>query len=202
MELAAEFTGAAAWLNKTFYSFDYYWLQFWHENAQAYGNFLTPFMNLISLLGKAGIFLILLSLVLCISKKTRLTGITMLVALAIGAVITNLIIKNVVARPRPYETLAEFRTWWQAVGGPVMIDYGFPSGHTTAATASMTALFLRTKNPLLRIIAVIFPVLMMISRVYLAVHYPSDVLTGLLVGILAGVLSYLIINRWLRGREA
>ncbi|MBQ4046394.1 MAG: hypothetical protein II627_08065, partial [Lachnospiraceae bacterium] len=64
MELASEFTSAAAWLNETFYSFDHYWLHFWHQIAQEYGGILTPFMKLISLLGKGGIFMILLSLTL------------------------------------------------------------------------------------------------------------------------------------------
>ena len=194
MELASEFTSAAAWLNETFYSFDHYWLHFWHQIAQEYGGILTPFMKLISLLGKGGIFMILLSLTLCIFKKTRLMGITMLIALAIGAVFTNLILKNMIARPRPYDTTAEFRMWWQAVGGALMSDASFPSGHTTVAADSMTVLFLRTRKPGLKVLAVLFPIIMMISRVYLAVHYPSDVLAGLVIGIIAGIMSYYLIN--------
>ena len=100
-------------------------------------------------------------------------------------------------RIRPYNTLqgnSDYWNWYIGAGALSESDYSFPSGHTTGAFEVATALFLCFKSEKKKI-AYIFPVIAictMGSRVYLMVHYASDVLAGLVVGIVAGILGYLI----------
>jgi len=116
----------------------------------------------------------------------------MLIGLAIGAIITNLGLKPTVARPRPYaDESSIFYQFWLTVGQNMESDKSFPSGHTTAAFAAMTPLFLEGKKSV-KICAILFAVLMGIARIYLCVHFPSDVLAGIIVGIIGGVLGVLI----------
>ena len=119
----------------------------------------------------------------------------MLLGLAIGAIITNLGLKIFIARPRPYaDQNSMFHDLWLTVGQNVESDKSFPSGHTTAAFDSMMPVFLLGKRRL-RIIAVCFAVLMGIARIYLCVHFPSDVLGGMLVGIFAGCIGTLMAKK-------
>ncbi|MBR1456998.1 MAG: phosphatase PAP2 family protein [Oscillospiraceae bacterium] len=149
-------------------------------------------MELISLMGKGGIFLILLSLVLTFLKKTRRFGTAMCLGLAIGALFVNLFLKVVIARPRPYADLNSiFYPLWVLMGEHMESDMSFPSGHTNAAFAAMVPLFIlgdKRKSWL----ALLFGVLMGISRIYLVVHFPSDVLGGLITGTIAGIIGTLI----------
>ena len=185
-------TAAAMWLNSTFAGFDQAVTAAVHQLYDAAGWFFSPFLELISLMGKGGIFLILLSLCLMIIKKTRRFGTAMLLGLTIGALFTNLFIKVVIARPRPYADEAGFfYPLWQMMGAHTESDKSFPSGHTTAAFASMVPLFLLGKKRV-SWLALVFAFLMGLSRIYLVVHYPSDVLGGLLVGTIAGIIATLI----------
>lgn len=97
-----ELTSAALWLNTTFAGFDAAVTTAVHKLYELAPGFFTPFMELISLFGKGGIFLIILSLVLTFFKKTRRFGTAMCLGLAIGALFVNLYLKVVIARPRPY----------------------------------------------------------------------------------------------------
>ena len=97
-----QLTALALWLNTAFAGFDEAVATAIHQLYVAAGWFFTPFLSFISLLGKGGIFLILLSIALMLFRKTRRYGTTMLLALAIGALVTNVCFKPLVARPRPY----------------------------------------------------------------------------------------------------
>lgn len=197
-----ELTAPAQWINGSFAGFDLSVTTAVHRLYELAGAFFTPFFEGVSLLGKAGIFLILLSLVLMFCKPTRRFGTAMLLGLAIGAVITNLILKPLIARPRPYADEASlFYQYWLTVGKNIESDMSFPSGHTTAAFAGMTPAFL-LGNRRVKFGALAFALLMGLARIYLVVHFPSDVLGGLLVGLLAGCLGALIAarlpKRWYR----
>ena len=188
-----ELTSAALWLNTTFAGFDAAVTTAVHKLYELAPGFFTPFMELISLFGKGGIFLIILSLVLTFFKKTRRFGTAMCLGLAIGALFVNLYLKDAIARPRPY-TLDFYRQLWMTVGQNVESDFCFPSGHTNAAFAAMLPLFL-LGDKRRSWLALLFGVLMGISRIYLCVHYPSDVLGGAITGTVAGILGTLIARK-------
>lgn len=186
---------AAEWLNTTFAGFDYALFEFFHNlHDGALGFIFTPFLEFITLLGHDGIFLILLSIILMVFKKTRKAGAVMLTGVIFGAIITNVTVKPLVARPRPYtNTEWDVYQWWINAGQHMESDKSFPSGHTTSAMAAMTGLFF-AYDKRKSWTAFIFAVLMGISRIYLCVHYPSDVLGGFVVGFVAGLLAAILIN--------
>lgn len=128
------------------------------------------FWKTITFLGDGGWFWIALGVILLIPKKTRKAGFTALIALAIGAVFTNLGLKQLVARTRPYD----------AVEGLVPLvaklkDFSFPSGHTCASFAC-AAVYLRLYPGIQGKGAVILAFLIALSRLYVGVHYPTDVI--------------------------
>ncbi len=163
------------------------WIQ---EHLRA--GWLNPIMRTITSLGNAGLFWILLALVLLSFKKTRKIGLACAVSIAIGALITNLILKNWIARIRPYEALESLSI---LVSKPH--DFSFPSGHSTASFAGAWALFRNTKSRW-RIPALVLAALIALSRLYVGVHYPTDVLAGCAIGILSGEISTRIVHRFIK----
>ena len=190
-----EISAPAQWINQTFAGFDVSVTTAVHKLYEIGGAFFTPFFEGISFIGKGGICLIIMSLLLMLYRPTRRFGTAMCLGLAIGAVFTNLIIKPWVARPRPYvDQSSIFYQYWLQVGQNVESDKSFPSGHTTAAFDCMTPVFI-LGNKRLKFLALTFAILMGLARIYLCVHFPSDVLGGMIVGILAGILAVLIAKK-------
>lgn len=181
----------AQWLNNAFHGFDYAILSFYHLLAVKAGFILTPLMRLMTLIGEKGLVMFLLAAVLMCFSRTRKAGICIFGAVCCGALITNLWLKDFIARARPFETLQQYAQWWQAVASPAESGFSFPSGHTTAAMAGITALALtsRKKGAYL---GFIYVVLIAISRNYLMAHYPSDVIAAVIIGGLSAVISYFI----------
>lgn len=179
----------ANWLNSVFYQFDFSAFTFAHGLAKSGGSFLTPVMNVLAFLGKGGWAFIVLGVIFLLFKKTRRAGVCVLFALLIGAILTNVILKNAIARPRPFVDSQKYNEWWQFVGSPFEKEWSFPSGHVTATMASMTALFL-TLNKKWSWVFFIFALLMGFDRIYLMVHYASDVLAGFIVGGLSAIMAY------------
>ena len=136
----------------------------------------------ITRLGDGGILWIILALALLILPKERKVGAQVALALVLDVVLCNLLLKNLVGRIRPFE-LAGIDQLLVALPD----DASFPSGHSAASFAVVTVLFYN-KHPL-RWPALILAVLIALSRLYLYVHYPTDVLAGVLLGILCGVLA-------------
>lgn len=174
------------WLNREFFYFDYNILKFWHEFASATHGALTPIFKFISLLAEYGIFLILLSVIFMFFKKTKKLGLCTFISIIFGAMITNILLKNLVLRQRPFQNV--YHEWWLYVGSTKALGTSFPSGHVTATTAFITALCLNTKKRY-GIIGVIFIILMGCSRNYLMVHYPTDVVGGIIFGMISGFLA-------------
>lgn len=143
---------------------------------------LNPIMLFITSLGDAGIFWIALSVLLLLIPKTRKLGIVMALALILEALVCNLMLKPLVARVRPYDLNPAVQLLLKAPA-----DYSFPSGHTGASFAAATALFCQKSR--LWIPAAILSVLIAFSRMYLYVHYPTDVLAGAALGIITGWLA-------------
>ena len=185
-------SAAALWINTVFASFDESVTLAIHNLFYPMSGFFTPFFNFISLLGKGGIALILLSFVLMYFKKTRRMGTAMLIAVTVGALFTNCFLKIVIARPRPYaDESSIFYKLWLTVGQKTESDKSFPSGHTCAAFATMTGMFL-TGDKRKSWTAYIFAFLMGLARIYLVVHYPTDVIGGIIVGTISGIIGTVI----------
>ena len=180
---------AGTWLDETFRAFDHSILQFFRELHLSAGAFFDPFFKFITFLGEAGIPLIIFAVILLSFRKTRRAGLAGLVAILIGAIITNLILKNVIDRARPYDSSDIYYQWFVEVFNSGLSDKSFPSGHATATFALVTALFLACDKRY-SWLGFVFGILMAISRIYLVVHYPTDVIAGAIVGITAGICGY------------
>ena len=179
----------AGWLNSTFYNFDRQIFVAMNSLERIAGGFLTPFLKFVSFFGEGGVCLIILAVVLMLFKGSRKAGASLLLAIGVGALFTNVIIKNVVARPRPFYADGLYLEFWLDAGATTVSEYSFPSGHTTVAMTSMTALFL-SFNKKKSWTSYIFVLLTGFSRVYLIVHYLTDVIGGLIVGGISGVIGY------------
>ena len=114
-------------------------------------------------------------------------------ALVVDVILCNGILKHLVARTRPCDVNTAIRL---LIARPH--DFSFPSGHTAASFAAVTALYLADEKKLWKISCVV-AVLIAFSRLYLYVHYPTDVLGGLAVGILSGMAGYYGI-RWMKAQ--
>lgn len=149
--------------------------------------FLDTILPVITTFANAGIGWVLIAIILTCIPKYRKAGLTMALALILCLLIGNLTLKPLIARPRPYSFFPEMTLLIAPLN-----DFSFPSGHTFASFASATALFLYYKKA--GIIAYGFAAIIAFSRLYLYVHFPTDVLFGMLLGILSGMTAYAIIT--------
>jgi undecaprenyl-diphosphatase len=126
-------------------------------------------------LGVAGLIWLLISiwLFMKIEKRDHWFFLPVVLAAALSELVTNMFLKNYFARARP--------------PGAILTDYSFPSGHATFAWA--LAVVLAAKEPRARYFFYILAILISLSRVYLGVHYPADVVAGCIVGLTVGLLS-------------
>lgn len=167
------------------------WLQ---NNVR--NDILDPVFVFITTLGNGGAVWIIASVVMLIPKKTRRVGIAALIALAASAVIDNVLLKNIVARPRPYDVITGLTS---LVGAQK--DYSFPSGHTGSSFAAAVVM-LRMLPKRYGVPAVVLAVLVGLSRLYVGVHYPTDVFAGMMIGTGIALTVCVCMNRWKRGDEA
>jgi undecaprenyl-diphosphatase len=183
-----DLTCIAAWLDSALFGFDSAILGALHAVAEAMGGVLTPIARLITLVGEKGIIFFAAALVLACFARTRKTAVCLFGAVCCGALVTNIILKDAVARLRPCDVEA-FAAWWQTVGAPPESGFSFPSGHVTATSAGLCALSLmrgrRWVSP-----AVGGIILMAFSRCYLMAHYPSDVLAAALIGLCSALIAW------------
>lgn len=147
------------------------------------------FWRVVTFLGDKGWFWILLGAVLLFVGQTRLAGLGALLSMGLGAIVTNLILKKIISRPRPYDGMEEIIPLVQRLS-----DWSFPSGHTCAAFASAYIYWKLLPGKYGGII-LIFAVLMGFSRLYLGMHYPTDVLGGFFVGWFSGMVIYKILEK-------
>jgi len=156
-------------------------------NANLHGSgFVNQLFKYLTYLGEKGIVWIALGLLLLCFKKTRKGGFLLLVSLGVGVLLNNFIIKPLVARPRPFAAdpaLADFIT---SIGLKLPTDYSFPSGHTQIAinAAVFLTIFFKGKGAWSWIPAI----LIASSRVFLCVHYPTDVLAAMAIGAAVAAL--------------
>lgn len=151
---------------------------------------LDRLMPLITVLGNGGIFWILLSVTFMLIPKYRKAGFSMAIALLMGLLICNLCLKPLVARIRPYDF--QLQNFGKSI--PLLIaaphDYSFPSGHTIASFEAAVVILLNNKK--LGIPAMILACLIAFSRLYLYVHYPTDVICSIILGT-----AFAFLGNWL-----
>ena len=148
---------------------------------------LDGFMKFVSFLGNKGWFWILLTLLFIAMPKYRRTGFKMAVSLVLMTVIGNMIIKPLVGRVRPYEV----NTAVELIVAKLS-SYSFPSGHTFGSFAAAVVLFINHKK--IGIPALVLAVLIGFSRMYLYVHFPTDVLAGAVFGVITAVIAEITVN--------
>ena len=164
---------------------------------------LDGIMTFITHLGDTpGIIWCILGVCLLIPKKTRKLGILLFAGLAVSSVINNLCLKEIIERPRPYNLDP---TVWTNAGytynWPGLIEksssWSFPSGHTSTSIGAAFALLLGCKKKELGIgiPAFVLSLLVGFSRIYVHVHYPTDVIAGALIGLLSGVIVYFLFTK-------
>lgn len=144
---------------------------------------LDKAMVMLSHLGDGALLWIILAVVLFLMAGTRRIGRDMIVAMIVALIIGNLIVKNVIGRVRPYDVYTMLQP---LVDRPS--DWSFPSGHTMHSFAAATVLFLHERKA--GIAALLLAAGIGFSRLYNMVHYPTDVLAGMLIGIVIAVLVY------------
>lgn len=171
---------------ETIQSMDFAILDWIHENLTCRA--LDVFFSFITHFGDAGLFWIGVGIVMLFVKRFRKAGICLLIAISLGFLVSNLILKPWVARTRPYDINTAIQL---LISRPS--DFSFPSGHTTASIASALAIFYHHKK--IGSGALVLAVLIALSRLYLYVHFPTDVIVGALVGTLASIAAWALVNK-------
>ena len=144
-------------------------------------DFLDVVFPFYTTLGEDGIIWIVVGLLLLIPKKTRKCGIMVLAALLVMLVVNNLILKKVIARTRPCYTDGIKHLFPGLVEIPKITSYSFPSGHTTSAFSVAFTIFKQHKK--LGIIAIVMASIMAFTRLYVFVHFPTDIYGGIIVAV-------------------
>lgn len=157
-----------------------------HFFSDLHGTFFDDIVLFITHLGDKGFIWIALALLCLCVRKYRKAGINMAVSMILSLIVVNFLLKNLVARERPFVT------------DPTLDNlvfegsFSFPSGHTaTSVTAALSLMMWHRKEG---IAAMVLAVLISLSRIYICVHYPTDVLGGVAAAVLFSLVSYIAIK--------
>lgn len=164
-------------------------IQGWHQP------WLDTVMIFLSTLGNEGFIWIAMGVVMLIIPRTRKCGVSVLLAMAVTYVLGNLFLKNLIARPRPcaVDTSVSLLI-------PYPSEYSFPSGHTSNGFAAAVSVFLCHRKP--GVAALLLAGLIAFSRMYLFVHYPTDILGGILLGIFDAWMVQMVIAKVTSGKRS
>lgn len=168
-------------------SIDFSILDFIQNNLRT--EFLDFLMVFFSRIGEGGIVWILMALPMLFFKKTRVCGVCMLLSMGVTLLLGEFLFKNIFCRVRPCNINLDID---MLVNRPD--SYSFPSGHTGSSFTAATSIFLHNKK--FGVAAFVLAALIAFSRLYNYVHYPTDVLAGMLFGILIALLVYHILKRY------
>lgn len=155
---------------------------------------LDKIMIFFTYMGEAGAVWIAIALIMLFSKKYRRYGITMILTLLAGLLIGNIILKPSIARIRP----CDINTAVQLLI-PRPLDFSFPSGHALSSFGAATVVFYANKK--LGLLAYITASVIAFSRMYLYVHFPTDILAGMLIGIVIAVIINKLTQQYLRQKN-
>ena len=185
-------------LNALAESFDLPILDWIQANLQS--PLMDKIMPIITMFGDAGIFWMVCAFILFLIPKTRRTGLGMAFAMMLGLLICNVLLKPMVGRIRPYDYQIEYlgKTMEDLlVAGKLLVetphDFSFPSGHIIASFEACTVILLGSRK--LGIPATLLAILIAFSRLYLYVHYPTDVIVSVFLGSLFAIIGYAIAKR-------
>jgi undecaprenyl-diphosphatase len=154
-----------------------------------HGYIMDKLMILITSLGNMAIIWIAIAILLIANKKYRRIGYMTLMAVILGAVLGECILKHIFQRPRPFIAIHTLNV---LISKPT--SSSFPSGHTTAAFAAAGILSVYFKK--YKVVFWILAVLIAFSRIYLYMHYPTDVLGGIVLGLLCSRLTFYIFKKY------
>lgn len=177
----------------TVLSFEFAILDWIQENLR--NPILDLLMPAITTLGNSGLIWIILAGILILMPKYRKVGVAVMAGLVLEVICCNLVLKPLVARIRPCDVNTAVQL---LIARPD--DFSFPSGHTGTSFAAVAALYASRSR--LWIPSLILAVLIAFSRLYLYVHYPSDVLAGVVIGIMAGWIGSKLVDIVWRKRNA
>lgn len=170
-----------------------------HNNLHSSG-FVNSLMKFITFLGEWGVLWIFIGICLLFFKKTRTSAIVMFVSLAVGFVFNDFVLKNIFGRPRPFEEYSAFAEFIKSIGMDLPSGNSFPSGHSYSAFNCAVVLTIFHKKAGYVLIPTAF--MIAISRVFLCVHYPTDILAGMILGILTAVVSFTVYKLILKKIDA
>ncbi len=151
------------------------WIQEWMRSA-----WLDTIVPLYSSLGNGGLIWLVIAAICLLSKRYRRVGLAMICGMAIGWVVGNGVIKPFVARARPCWLAPDV-----ALLIPIPQDFSFPSGHTLSSVIAATTMWCSGIR-WLGMVGVVMATLMALSRLYLFVHFPSDIIAGIVLGVAIG----------------
>lgn len=163
-------------------------LQILHTIQGIHQGWLTEILRFFTTIGESGLVWIVIAIVLTCIPKTRKCGLTMMVAMAITYLLGNLFLKNVIARPRPCAVDSSV-----TLKIPFPSEYSFPSGHTSNGFTAAVTIFNYYRK--VGILSLIMAAVIAFSRLYFFVHYPTDILGGIVLGTLDALLAVYIVKR-------
>lgn len=175
-----------------------HWLQHWEQRTLLWlqerlrRSWLTVAMKIATFLGNGGILWLTACACLLLRQQTRRAALTALLSLVFSALVCNAFLKNLVERARPFNKIPGLQF---LIRKPH--DFSFPSGHTSSSFAVATV-FLALLPMWAGVTALLIAMTIAFSRMYLGVHYPSDVFCGMVLGVLFGIAALLAVSMLLR----
>lgn len=175
-----------------------HWLQHWEQRTLLWlqerlrRSWLTVAMKIATFLGNGGILWLTACACLLLRQQTRRAALTALLSLVFSALVCNAFLKNLVERARPFNKIPGLQF---LIRKPH--DFSFPSGHTSSSFAAATV-FLALLPMWAGVTALLIAMTIAFSRMYLGVHYPSDVFCGMVLGVLFGIAALLAVSMLLR----
>ena len=161
------------------------WVQ---ENLRS--EYMTTFMYHITSIGSIILAMFALYFIIKGSRSDKIAGFAVLASCVLEIIVVNGVLKNLIARPRPFVTYDEVLPL-----ANILSEHSFPSGHT-ALVFSMAFVIYKLFPAIYGKVAIVIACMVGFSRVYLGVHYPSDVIAGVVVGYVVSVIIVLLTKKF------
>ena len=178
-------------------SIDSIFIEFVHKLYELAGPFFTPLFRIISILGEKCWFFLLIAFYLVLRKKTRWIGLTAILAVFIGFIFADILLKPTIMRERPYLASVVFQKYWELVGSYKETGYSMPSGHCIGITAFFVSLYItvpKNNRKTISSIGFVSVICMVLSRCYFMHHYFSDCIVGIIIGAVVSYLSKALVR--------